>query len=87
MDQDAAKAFAKSSMACEQPKRRSIDRSRRAIEPIPQGCAQGANPLAIDGFGKDGLRIESGDEGLAAHIVRDIAGGNANGAIGPVYRA
>ena len=39
--------------------------------------------VALDGFRKHGLRIEPGDEGLGADIMRDHAGGDANGTIGP----
>src|ERR1700756_5602799 len=74
-------------MACEQAQRRGVDRMRRAIEVIAQQPPQAPNPLAIDRLGKRCLWIQPGDEGLAAQVVRDIAGGDANRAIGSVYCA
>jgi hypothetical protein len=45
--------------------------------------AQLSNPGTVGNFGEHSLRIEARDEGLGTDIVRDDAGDDANGAIGP----
>src|SRR5262249_40832311 len=84
LDQDAAKSLAKSRQGCKHTQRPRLDCSCLAVEVIAQDRAQAADALAIERFEEYALRIKPRDENLAAYIVRDIAGGDANGAVGPV---
>ena len=61
-----------------------VDGAGAAIDLEIQHVAQaGGMPSRSSGFGKYGLRIEAGDKGLRADDVRDITGGDTDGAIGP----
>ena len=80
--QHAAEPLMMDGMAAEHPGHRGIDSLCRAVDPEFEEPAQAAQAVALDGFGKHGLRIKPGDEGLGADIVRDHAGGDAKGEIG-----
>ena len=67
----------------EETERRGLDDPRLAIELEAQHMTQPAEAGAIQRLGKHSLRIETGNERLRADDVRDTAGGEANGAVGP----
>src|SRR5204863_6564470 len=48
-----------------------------------QDMAQAAEAGAVERLCKNGLRIEPGNERLRANEMRDRAGGQPNGAVGP----
>ena len=80
---DTAKSLVECHVAPEQAQRGNVDSADDAIEPVGEHVAQLANPIAIQRFRESGLRIEAGDERVEANDVRNIASGDADGAIRP----
>jgi len=68
--------------AAEQSERRSIDGPGVAVDLESERVTQTPDPGAVGEFGKCRLRIETRDEGLAADVVGDKAGGEPDGAVG-----
>src|SRR5262249_4209223 len=79
---DAPKTFVEGGAAPEEPQCGGVDRSGFLVDLEIHHVAQAAEAGALKRFGKDGLRIEPGDERLRADQVRDGTGGDAYGAVG-----
>jgi hypothetical protein len=87
VQQDAAQPFVKRGAAAEQACHRRVHGLAGAIEIVFQAPSQQTDAGTIRGFREHLLRIEPRDESLRAHIVRDKAGCDADGAIGAVGSA
>jgi hypothetical protein len=70
-------------VAPEKTQGRGVNRPGSAIDLELHHMPQAAEAGALEGLGKYGLRIQSGDETLRANDMRDTPGGDSNGAIGP----
>ena len=67
----------------EETERRGLHGPGLAIELKIQHVTQAPEAWAVQRLGEHSLRIETRNEGLRADDVRDTAGGEADGAVGP----
>ncbi len=83
MPLDAAKPVVKRRAAAKQSERGGVDGPCTAVEIEAEQVTQAANPGAVGNFREHALRIEARNEGFRADVMRHVAGGDADRAVGP----